>query len=71
MVLHENFQRGGGYYVDVGVSQLIIDGKIKIKQGKEITEVKPRGCSLAETSWVHVIYDGTCLRFSKMALSWR
>jgi len=37
------FQRGGGYYIDVGASQLIIDGKIKIKQGKEITEVKKHG----------------------------
>ena len=37
------FQRGGGYYIDVGASQLIIDGKIKVKQGQEITEVKPHG----------------------------
>ncbi|KAL8659810.1 MAG: hypothetical protein Q9226_000238 [Calogaya cf. arnoldii] len=37
------FQRGGGYYIDVGCSQLIIDGKIKIKQGQEIEEVKPNG----------------------------
>ncbi|KAI4260768.1 MAG: hypothetical protein L6R42_003915, partial [Xanthoria sp. 1 TBL-2021] len=35
--------RGGGYYIDVGCSQLIIDGKIKIKQGQEIEEVKPNG----------------------------
>jgi hypothetical protein len=26
------FTRGGGYYIDVGCSQLIIDGKIKIEQ---------------------------------------
>ena len=37
------FQRGGGYYIDVGASQLIIDGKIKVKQGQEITEVNPHG----------------------------
>ncbi len=37
------FQRGGGYYIDVGCSQLIIDGKIKVKQGSEIAEVKPHG----------------------------
>ena len=37
------FQRGGGYYIDVGASQLIIDGKVKVKQGHEITEVKPHG----------------------------
>ena len=27
------YTRGGGYYIDVGCSQLIIDGKIKIQQG--------------------------------------
>lgn len=30
---------GGGYYIDVGCSQLVGDGKIKIIQGKEITEI--------------------------------
>jgi cation diffusion facilitator CzcD-associated flavoprotein CzcO len=27
--------RGGGYYIDVGCSQLIIDGKIKVKQSPD------------------------------------
>ncbi|RFU28443.1 hypothetical protein B7463_g7874, partial [Scytalidium lignicola] len=35
-------QRGGGYYIDVGCSQLIIDGKIKIK-GSALSEVTERG----------------------------
>ena len=42
------FQRGGGYYIDVGASQLIIDGKIKIKQGQEITQVLPNGLEFAD-----------------------
>lgn len=42
------FQRGGGYYIDVGASQLIIDGKIKVKQGQEITEVLPKGLRFAD-----------------------
>lgn len=42
------FQRGGGYYLDVGCSQLIIDGKIKVKQGQEIEEVKPNGLLFAD-----------------------
>lgn len=42
------FQRGGGYYIDVGCSQLIIDGKIKVKQGQEIEEVKPHGLLFAD-----------------------
>jgi cation diffusion facilitator CzcD-associated flavoprotein CzcO len=44
------FQRGGGYYIDVGASQLIIDGKIKIKQGQEITEILPHGLRFADGS---------------------
>ena len=33
-------RRGSGYYIDVGASQLVIDGKIKLKRGQvaEITE---------------------------------
>lgn len=44
------FQRGGGYYIDVGASQLIIDGKIKVKQGQEITEVSEKGLKFADGS---------------------
>ncbi|RHZ55394.1 hypothetical protein CDV55_105470 [Aspergillus turcosus] len=40
--------RGGGYYIDVGGSQLIADGKIKVKQGQEITEVLPHGLQFAD-----------------------
>ena len=29
-------RRGSGYYIDVGASQLIIDGKIKLKSGVEV-----------------------------------
>ncbi|KAI9805069.1 MAG: hypothetical protein M1825_000903 [Sarcosagium campestre] len=35
-------ERGGGYYIDVGASQLIVDGKIKVKQGHEIASVHSR-----------------------------
>ena len=44
------FQRGGGYYIDVGCSQLIIDGKIKMKQGQEITEATPHALRFADGS---------------------
>lgn len=42
--------RGGGYYVDVGASQLVIDGKIKLKQGSEIEEILPEGIKFADGS---------------------
>ncbi|CAG8923664.1 unnamed protein product [Penicillium salamii] len=44
------FQRGGGYYIDVGASQLIIDGKVKVKHGQEISEVLPNGLRFADGS---------------------
>ncbi|KAI9820745.1 MAG: hypothetical protein M1827_005115 [Pycnora praestabilis] len=41
--------RGGGYYIDVGCSQLIIDGKIKIKQSPHgIKGFEPHALVLAD-----------------------
>ena len=42
------FQRGGGYYIDVGASQLIIEGKIKIKSGQAISQITPTGLDMAD-----------------------
>ncbi|KAI9924890.1 hypothetical protein ASPWEDRAFT_40542 [Aspergillus wentii DTO 134E9] len=43
--------RGGGYYIDVGCSQLIIDGKVKVKQSPEgISEFNERGLVLKDGS---------------------
>jgi cation diffusion facilitator CzcD-associated flavoprotein CzcO len=47
-LLMKYFQRGGGYYIDVGASRLIIDGKIKVKQGQEIAEVLPNALKFAD-----------------------
>ncbi|KAJ5928712.1 hypothetical protein N7466_007668 [Penicillium verhagenii] len=44
------FQRGGGYYIDVGGSQLIVDGKVKVKQGQEISEILAHGIRFADGS---------------------
>jgi thioredoxin reductase len=44
------FQRGGGYYINVGASELIASGQIKVKQGQEIEEVLPRGLKFADGS---------------------
>ena len=41
--------RGGGYYIDVGCSQLIIDGKIKVKQSPDgIKGFEPNALVLAD-----------------------
>ena len=38
-------RRGSGYYIDVGASQLIIDGKIKLVAG-QVEEITPTGVKL-------------------------
>ena len=38
-------RRGSGYYIDIGASQLIIDGEIKLKRG-QVTEVVEDGVIL-------------------------
>jgi cation diffusion facilitator CzcD-associated flavoprotein CzcO len=49
-LLMKYFQRGGGYYIDVGASQLIIDGKIKVKQGQELAQILPNAIEFADGS---------------------
>ncbi|KAJ5804727.1 uncharacterized protein N7518_001030 [Penicillium psychrosexuale] len=49
-LLMKYFQRGGGYYIDVGGSQLIIDGKVKVKHGQEISQVLPHGLRFEDGS---------------------
>ncbi|KAI0136880.1 hypothetical protein BJ170DRAFT_728267 [Xylariales sp. AK1849] len=51
-LFYKYFQRGGGYYIDIGASQLIIDGKIKIKQGQQLAEVVPDGLKFADGSYL-------------------
>jgi len=41
-------RRGAGYYIDVGASQLIIDGAIKLKSGVPIARVNPRSVALGD-----------------------
>lgn len=42
--------RGGGYYIDVGASQLIVDGAIKIQQGQEVRRIGPHAVVLADST---------------------
>lgn len=47
-LLMKYLHRGGGYYIDVGASQLIADKKIKIKQGQEITQINAHSISFTD-----------------------
>ncbi len=41
-------RRGSGYYIDVGASQMIVDGKIKLKSGVNIERIKEHSVVLTD-----------------------
>ncbi|MDX8524088.1 NAD(P)/FAD-dependent oxidoreductase [Mesorhizobium sp. MSK_1335] len=43
-------RRGSGYYIDIGASDLIIDGSIKLKSGTEVKEIKEHSVLLSDGS---------------------
>jgi putative flavoprotein involved in K+ transport len=44
------YRTGSGYYIDVGASQLIIDGEIKVRSGVEIEALTTGGIRLSDGS---------------------
>jgi cation diffusion facilitator CzcD-associated flavoprotein CzcO len=47
-LLAKYFQRGGGYYIDVGASSLIASGAIRVAHGHGIARVLPQGIQLSD-----------------------
>ncbi|MDA1010341.1 MAG: NAD(P)/FAD-dependent oxidoreductase [Chloroflexi bacterium] len=43
-------RRGSGYYIDVGASQLVIDGEIKLRSRVNIDHIKPKSVVLTDGS---------------------
>ncbi len=43
-------RRGSGYYIDVGASDLVADGKIKLKSGVGVVEIQEHGVLLSDGS---------------------
>ncbi len=43
-------RRGSGYYIDVGASELVADGKIKLKSGVETKQIKERSIVFSDGS---------------------
>ncbi|CAE6773408.1 NAD(P)/FAD-dependent oxidoreductase [Paraburkholderia domus] len=41
-------RRGSGYYIDVGAADLVADGKIKLKSGVDVVELKEHGVLLSD-----------------------
>ncbi|KLO15576.1 FAD/NAD-binding domain-containing protein [Schizopora paradoxa] len=42
-IVKQFYSRGGGYYIDIGASQMIIDGKIGLKSGSQISHFTKEG----------------------------
>jgi putative flavoprotein involved in K+ transport len=43
-------RRGSGYYIDVGASELVANGSIKLRSGVEVREIRPRSVVLSDGS---------------------
>src|SRR5207302_8906376 len=43
-------RRGSGYYIDVGASELVANGSIKLRSGVSVREIKPRSIVLDDGS---------------------
>jgi putative flavoprotein involved in K+ transport len=43
-------RRGSGYYIDVGASDLVANGSIKLKSGVSVTAIKPHAVALSDGS---------------------
>ena len=41
-------RRGSGYYIDVGASQLVIDGSVKLKSGSDVAEITENSVKLKD-----------------------
>ncbi len=41
-------RRGSGYYIDVGASELIADGDVKLESGVDVAEIKPHAVVLSD-----------------------
>ncbi|KAI1787664.1 hypothetical protein LXA43DRAFT_895912 [Ganoderma leucocontextum] len=60
-------RRGGGYYLDVSASQLLIDGNIKLKSGSAIKRFTKTGLEFEDGSTVDadvIMFATGCVSFS-------
>jgi len=46
-------RRGSGYYIDVGASELVANGSIKLRSGVNIERINPKSVTLSDGSELH------------------
>ncbi|KAH9931311.1 FAD/NAD(P)-binding domain-containing protein [Fomitopsis serialis] len=63
---YSSMTRGGGYYLDVGTSQLIIDGKIKIKNDSLIDRFTKTGSVEADVVMYATGFEGATISIKRL-----
>jgi hypothetical protein len=64
-MMHMTYTRGGGYYIDKGAAQLIIDGKINVKRG-EVVNLTAAGAVLQDGTTVAADTVVLCTGYQNM-----
>lgn len=60
------YRTGSGYYIDVGASQLIIDGRIGVAAGSGVARVLPQGLALEDGRLVEAEAIVVCTGYQSM-----
>lgn len=60
------YRTGSGYYIDVGASDLIIDGKIRVKSGQEIERLTPKGIRFEDGEEIAADAIVSCIGYHSM-----
>ena len=60
------YRTGSGYYIDVGASDLIIDGKIRVKSGQQIERLTPRGVRFEDGEEIAADAVVSCIGYHSM-----
>ncbi len=65
-LLMKAYRTGSGYYIDVGASDLIMDGKIRVKSGQDIRSLTPAGVVMDDGEEIHADAVIACIGYHSM-----
>ncbi|TGU54212.1 NAD(P)/FAD-dependent oxidoreductase, partial [Mesorhizobium sp. M2D.F.Ca.ET.148.01.1.1] len=65
-LLMKAYRTGSGYYIDVGASDLIIDGKVGIRSGVAIKSLTPKGILFEDGSELEADAIVACTGYQSM-----
>src|SRR5690606_15004672 len=65
-LLMKAYRTGSGYYIDVGASDLIMDGKIRVKSGQAIRSLTWTGIVMEDGEEIHADAVIACIGYHSM-----